>query len=72
MRARARLAALAPAVFGLCDFLWQRSSDQMNAFLEDDMQAAKSLAAEVASITIELEQALAQETSRRHIQRGLD
>ena len=72
MRARARLAALAPNVFSLCDFLWQRSSDQMMAVLNGDSDAAKSLALEVASITVELEQALAQETSRRRIQRALD
>jgi hypothetical protein len=72
MRARASLAARAPKVFGLCDFLWQRSSDQMNAVLKGDLDAAGCLAAEVAEITIELEQALAQETSRRHIQRALD
>lgn len=72
MRARAKLAALAPKVFSNCDYLWQRSSDQMNALLAGDVPGASSLASEVEQITIELEQALAAETSRRHIQRALD
>jgi hypothetical protein len=72
MRARAKLAALAPDVFSLCDFLWRRSSDQLLAVLSGDFRASKSLAHEVSEITIELEQALAKETSRRHIKRPLD
>ena len=72
MRARAKLAALAPGLFEHCDFLWQRSSDQMNALLQDDRRGAESLASEVEQITIQLEQALAKETSRRHINRALD
>ena len=72
MRARAKLAALAPDVFQICDYLWQRSSDQMNAVMMGDTDTAGSLAGEVASITIELEQALAHETSRRRIGRALD
>ena len=72
MRARATLAALAPDVFSLCDYLWQRSADQMNALLRGDVEAAATLRTEVANITIDLERALAKETSRRHIARGLD
>jgi hypothetical protein len=72
MRSRAKLAARAPEVFSLCDFLWQRSSDQMNALLRNDREEVDSLRSEVVRITIELEQELAKETSRRHIQRGLD
>jgi hypothetical protein len=72
MRSRAKLAGLAPEVFSLCDFLWQRSSDQMNALLRNDRGEVASLRAEVVMITVELEQALAKETSRRHIQRALD
>ena len=72
MRARARLAALAPDVFSLCDFLWQRSSDQMMALLKGDTDAASKLASEVVMITVELEQSLAQETSGRHISRAID
>ena len=72
MRARARLAALAPESFSLCDFLWQRASDQMNALVAGDTEAAAALGIEVSRITIELEQALAHETSRQHIQRALD
>ena len=72
MRARARLAALAPDVFSLCDFLWQRSSDQMMALLKGDSDAARSLASEVVMITVELEQSLSQETIGRRINRAID
>jgi len=72
MRARARLAALAPGVFSLCDFLWQRSSDQMMALLKGDIDTATSLTSEIQRIIIELEQSLAQETSGRRIDRALD
>jgi len=72
MRARARLAALAPDVFSLCDFLWQRSSDQMMALLNGDSDTARLLASEVVTITVELEQLLAQETSGRRINRAID
>ena len=72
MRARARLAALAPDVFSLCDILWQRSSDQMMALLNEDNDAARLLASEVVTITVELEQSLAQETSGRRIDRAID
>jgi len=72
MRARARLAALAPDAFGLCDLLWQRSSDQMMELLKGDREAAGSLASEIIATTVELEQSLARQTSGKTIQRAID